>query len=291
MRAWAAEIVVDEALARQLIRAQFPEVTLRSLTHLAEGWDNTVWVADGELAFRFPRRAIAVPLAERELTLLPRLAPLLPVPIPVPRLAGRPSDAFPWPFFAARLVPGREIADASVELERFGAQLGAFLRALHDVVLDIALPEDPMGRADMAVRVPKARDELTSLGLLSTRTERLLDAALDLPTPPAIAIVHGDLHLRHALVGDDGLLSGVIDWGDACRADPSVDLSLYWSLLSDDGRIAFLAAYGRVTDEQFLRARVLAFFLNAMIATYARHEGAARLERAALAALARAAED
>ena len=45
MRAWDAEILVDEELARRLIGSQFPEVELRSLHHLAEGWDNTVFVA------------------------------------------------------------------------------------------------------------------------------------------------------------------------------------------------------------------------------------------------------
>jgi aminoglycoside phosphotransferase (APT) family kinase protein len=288
---WDAEIVVDEALARQLIGSQFPEVELRSLEHLAEGWDNTIWVANDELAFRFPRRAIAVPLLERELQLLPQLAPLLPISIPVPLLRGRASDDFPWPFFGAQLVPGREVADATVDPVKLGAELGAFLRALHDVGLDFALPDDPMGRADMTVRVPKAREELAGLGHLSPQVERVLDAALELPTPPATVLAHGDLHLRHALVGDDGGLSGVIDWGDVCRADPAVDLSLYWSLLSDDGRAAFLTAYGPVTDEQLLRARVLALVLNAMIAAYARHQEAPRLERAALAGLTRAAQD
>jgi aminoglycoside phosphotransferase (APT) family kinase protein len=287
---WDAEIVVDEKLARRLIGSQFPELELRSLRHLAEGWDNTVWVVNGELAFRFPRRAIAVPLIEREVELLPQLAPLLPLPIPVPMHVGRASAEFPWPFFGGPLVPGREVADADVDAVTFGAQLGAFLRALHDIELEFPLPDDPMGRADMSIRVPKAREELSSLGVLSDEVESVLDAALDLPAPAATVVAHGDLHLRHALVGRDGGLSGVIDWGDACRADPSVDLSLYWSLLSDAGREAFVAAYGAVTDEQLLRARVLALFLCAMIATYAAHHGAPRLQRAALAGLTRAAE-
>jgi aminoglycoside phosphotransferase (APT) family kinase protein len=148
-----------------------------------------------------------------------------------------------------------------------------------------------MGRGDMSVRVPMAREELTALGLLPANVERVLDAALELPTPTATVLAHGDLHIRHALTDGDGGLSGVIDWGDACRADPAIDLSLYWSLLSDDGRAAFVDAYGVATDEQLLRARVLAFFLSAMIVTYARHEGSRRLETAALAGLARAAVD
>lgn len=290
MRAWDAEIVVDETLARRLLGSQFPEVELRSLHHLAEGWDNTVWVANGELAFRFPRRAIAVPLIEREIEVLPQLAPLLPLPIPVPTHVGSASAEFPWPFFGAQLVPGREVADADVDPVKLGAQLGVFLRALHAVELEFAWPNDPMGRADMSIRVPTARKELSALGGLSDEVESVLDAALDLPTPNATVVAHGDLHLRHALVGRDGGLTGVIDWGDVCRADPSVDMSLYWSVLSDAGRAAFLAAYGPVTDEQLLRARVLALNLCAVIATYARHQRAPRLERAALAGLERAAQ-
>jgi aminoglycoside phosphotransferase (APT) family kinase protein len=289
VRTWDAEIVVDEELARRLIGSQFPELELRSLHHLAEGWDNTVWVANGELAFRFPRRAIAVPLIEREIELLPLLAPLLPLPIPVPTHVGHASDEFGWPFFGAQLVPGREVADADVEPVRFGAQLGAFLRALHDLELDFPLADDANQRADMTLRVPIAREQLSELGALSDEVESVLDAALDLETPEATVLAHGDLHLRHALVGRDGGLSGVIDWGDVCRADPSVDMALYWNL-SEDGRESFLAGYGTVTDEQLLRARVLALFLSAMIATYARHQRTPRLERAALAGLRRAAE-
>jgi aminoglycoside phosphotransferase (APT) family kinase protein len=289
VRTWDAEIVVDEELARRLIGSQFPELELRSLHHLAEGWDNTVWVANGELAFRFPRRAIAVPLIEREIELLPLLAPLLPLPIPVPTHVGHASDEFGWPFFGAQLVPGREVAEEDVEPVRFGAQLGAFLRALHDLELDFPLADDANQRADMTLRVPIAREQLSELGALSDEVESVLDAALDLETPEATVLAHGDLHLRHALVGRDGGLSGVIDWGDVCRADPSVDMALYWNL-SEDGRESFLAGYGTVTDEQLLRARVLALFLSAMIATYARHQRTPRLERAALAGLRRAAE-
>ena len=50
-----------------------------------------------------------------------------------------------------------------------------------------------------------------------------LRAALRLPEPTQLRICHGDLHLRHMLVGDDGEPSAVIDWIDVCRADPVTD--------------------------------------------------------------------
>jgi hypothetical protein len=104
---WAAEVVVDEALARRPLR-QFRELDLRSLRLLATGWDRTVWLVNEAGAFGFPRREIVVPGIERELVWLPHLAPLLPLPIPEPRFVGEPTGEFPWPFFGAAFVPGVE---------------------------------------------------------------------------------------------------------------------------------------------------------------------------------------
>ena len=46
MAEWSPEIVVDEALARRLLGEQFPELELRELRLLGEGWDNTAWLVD-----------------------------------------------------------------------------------------------------------------------------------------------------------------------------------------------------------------------------------------------------
>jgi aminoglycoside phosphotransferase (APT) family kinase protein len=297
---WSAEVVVDEALARRLIGGQFPDVPLGRLELLGEGWDNTVWLADGRWVFRFPRREIAVPAVERQVALLPALAPLVPLPVPVPALAGAPAEGFPWPFFGARHLPGVEPADAGLDDDArslLAAPLGAFVRALHETDLPTAagLPVDPMGRADMALRVPRTRErvaELEALGLWSApgRVQELLDDAESLPPAAGRVLAHGDLLIRHVLV-DGGMPSAVIDWDDVCRGDPSIDLVLYWALLPPGSRAAFLEAYGRASDEQLLRARVLAVFLSGTLAVYGHHEGLALLEREALGSLERALRD
>jgi aminoglycoside phosphotransferase (APT) family kinase protein len=102
-------------------------------------------------------------------------------------------------------------------------------------------------------------------------------------------LVHGDLHIRHLLVDAEQRLTGVIDWGDLCLADRSVDLSIVWSFLPPDGRSAFAAEYGSISDETALRARMLAVHLTASIAHQAHLDGMALLEREALAGLSRAA--
>jgi aminoglycoside phosphotransferase (APT) family kinase protein len=297
---WDAEVAIDEELVRALLRAQFPELDASSARLVGEGWDNAVWLVEEQWAFRFPRRQIAIPGVERELALLPRLAPLLPVPIPEPRFVGTSSERFPWPFFAARLLPGRELADAGLGEDarvEVGAELGRLLRVLHApetaarVDPEGVLPVDFNRRADMAFRVPRTRERLEELGHPETEAiAELLAEAEALPPSASQALVHGDLHLRHVLV-DGTSMSGVIDWGDICVGDPAIDLQLVWSLLPSGRRGAFFAEYGSVEPETSLRARVLAVYLSAMLAVYARSVGHASLEQASLAGLERAVEE
>jgi aminoglycoside phosphotransferase (APT) family kinase protein len=298
---WSAEVAVDRDLAYRLIAGQFEALELAELRLLSEGWDNTVWLVDRRWVFRFPRRAVVIPGIEREVALLPRLAPLVPLAIPTPVFLGRPGEGYRWPFFGAALIPGRETADAACsDADRCGLArpLAAFLHALHDgatlAAVDPAgeLPGDPMGRADMTLRVPRTAERLAELERLGSwrapsSVHDVLDAARGLGAPEPSALVHGDLHLRHLLVDDDCGAAGVIDWIDICRGDPAIDLPLFWSLLPAAGRAEFLDAYGTVSDAQLLRARVLALFLSATLAVYAHHEGMANLRREAIGALVR----
>src|ERR1700689_4063454 len=105
MQEGVAEVIVDEALARRLIGAQFPDFELRSIRLLGEGWDMTVWLVDDQWVFRFPRREVVIPGLINELSYLPKLATLVPLPIPVPKHFGEPSPEYPWPFYGAPFLP------------------------------------------------------------------------------------------------------------------------------------------------------------------------------------------
>jgi len=286
---WEPEHVVDEPLARRLL-GQFPELDPDGLRPLASGWDYTIWVVQERYAFRFPRRSIVLPGLERELAVLPRLAPLLPLPVPVPLFVGRPSDDFPWPFFGSELLPGRELAEAGLDEDgrlEVALELAAFLRTLHDVELGEPLPLDVNRRADMSHRAPLVRKQLDDLGRHEARAERVLAEAEGLPPSEHFALVHGDLHVRQVLA-EGTRLTGVIDWVDVCRSDPAIDLSLLWSFVPPSGRGAFLEAYGPLDEAQLVRARVVALSLCAALAGHARAEGLPEVEREALAGLARA---
>lgn len=299
MPEWGSEIEVGEELARHLIAGRFPELDVRSLWRLGEGWDNTVWVTGDRIAFRFPRRQIAIPGVQREMAILPGLAARLPAPVPDAAFAGAPDASFPWPWFGSRLVDGTELGVAGLPVARrarLATELGRFLRELHGLRPPDALPRvvDPLGRADMAVRVPRARE---ALGLAAPlwddggRAEEILEAVGVLAHDPQPVLVHGDLHLRHALVSESGGLAGVIDWGDMCRAPRSVDLSVYWSLFDAGGRAAFTRAYGPLSEPTLTRARVLALFLGGILAAYGADIGLDALRDEALAGLQRTVTD
>jgi aminoglycoside phosphotransferase (APT) family kinase protein len=293
--AWSAEERVSEERARRLIRSQFPELAVDEVALVSEGWDYVVYRVDGEWAFRFPRRSAVIPGTGLEIAVLPRVAPLLPVEVPVPVHVGRPGDGYPWPFYGAAYLPGAE-PDASLLDEArvaFARPLARVLRALHASetleAVGEALPEDPLGRADMAVRVPRVRETVAAIADLwepPPALDELLAEALELPLAEATVVCHGDLHFRQLLV-EGAELTGLVDWVDLCRADPGVDLSLVYGFLSPAARRDFFAEYGDVAPASHLRARVLALNLMAILARYGHVESVPGVKAEALAGLDR----
>jgi aminoglycoside phosphotransferase (APT) family kinase protein len=277
---WSAEERVDEERARRLVQEQFPELAADEVALVSEGWDYAVFRVDGEWAFRFPRREVVVPGTEREIAVLPALAERLPVGVPAPVFVGQPGADFPWPFYGSRYLAGAEATGRPVD----PAALGTALRMLHGpetlAAVGAGLPRDPLGRVDMAVRVPRLEE-------LGVEAPALVAAARKLPPARHTAVCHGDLHMRQLLVDRDEL-TGIVDWVDVCRSDPAVDLSVGWSTLDTERRSAFFAAYGEVTEETRVRARVVAAFLCAMLADWAAKEQVPLVLDAALAGLRRA---
>lgn len=305
---WMPEVEVTSELAASLIREQFPDLGAAPLAQLATGWDNTAFLISDRWLFRFPRREIAVPGVRREIAVLPRLAPLLPLPIPNPTFIGQPSARYLWPFFGASVLPGRELADSELtESRRVNAakSVGEFLRVLHDPGLTAlpecaGLPVDPMRRGSAKARAGRAHEVLGRLAHADVwrpddDVGRLLDKAdsdgesAEAGHPADLVVCHGDLHVRHLLVDEAGAATGVIDWGDLCLGDPAVDLGIAFMGFAGRARAALLAAYGRtVSARQELAARTLAVSLAAHLAEYAANDGRPVLLGEALASIRRA---
>lgn len=251
----------DAARYRAIIAAAFPSLAVLSIRFLAEGWDSAAWEVNGDLVFRFPKRAEVATWLRREIALLPLLASMLPVPVPRFTYIAEPSAAFPYPFAGYRKLPGVPLAGAPapiVQPERLAAQVGAFLTALHRFpVARVAAcgvpdtsPEHWRGQyAAMLTALRPLFPRMTRAA--RERTEALFTTYLDNPLHVRFTPVplHRDLGGDHLLLAPrTGDLTAVIDWGDISIGDPAQDccgLPAAWLP-------TLLAHYGGTLDTTFV---------------------------------------
>lgn len=183
-----------------------------SVIEIDDGFDFRVLAVDGSWIFRFARREGVVAALEREVDFLPLIASALPVE--VPRFEYVSSEP---PFVVYRLIQGEPLAGEDADGVR------AFLRALHAV----DAPSLPLEAEDWIETYRRQCDGFVDLvfPLLDSQTRAQAEALFaEVETLGGFepAFIHADLGAEHMLVRD-GLLVGVIDWGDACIGDPALD--------------------------------------------------------------------
>ncbi len=255
--AWG-EWVTLERLDRMLAEVDFVPDTkallgpwlkgrLREREPFGDGWDNVTELVEGRWVDRTPRRPATVAPLLRETRLLPRIAPLLPIPVPEPVvLEDDPLRV------RHRLVPGSSVPPATLPAAA-GEAVGRFLRALHRLpTADLGLPGEDVVRADRLGWLDRFSVDVVPRLPATARpaASELLGALRDAPTG---TLVHGDLGPEHLLL-DDGQVSGIIDWGDTQLGDPAIDLAWTAHGTPDEFRDALVAAYSPTADE-LARAR------------------------------------
>lgn len=245
------ELEIDELLVRRLLSEQFPhwaDLPLRRVE--PTGTVNAIFRLGDDLAVRLPRREGPTEPGGKELEWLPRLAPLLPLDIPVPVAQGRPTHEYPWFWDVHTWVVGETVPIDEIDAIQVARDLAAFVVALQRVDPGEA-PSGrgiPLAERDEAIRYWLSRfdraDEVTP------EWERAL-AAPPWPGPPVWH--HGDLDMRNWLVRD-GRISGVIDWDEMGVGDPACDVMVAWKLHSPEARDAFRHALP-TDDATWERAR------------------------------------
>lgn len=260
------------ALLRALLREQAPDLADRPLVEIPAGQDNSVVRIGDDLVARLPRHDDAVPLIANEIRWLPVAAHGLPVAVPVPVLAGRPSEHFPRPWSITRWVPGETADVAAYDPEAVAGDLVRLLGALHRPAPPDA-PRNPW--RDVPLRDREAAHHQVLGQLDHPRTDALVAELHELAQVPGPAgprvWVHGDLHPRN-LVVRDGRLAGLIDWGDLHAGDRAVDLAGVWMLLPERLHELVRDDLG-VDDGTWARARGWAIVLGVMFARIGRRAG------------------
>lgn len=79
------EVDTDESLVRRLIAGQFPQWTTLPIEPVpSAGTDNALYRLGADMVVRLPRTPEVVGGVDKDLRWMPKLAPLLPVSIPIP---------------------------------------------------------------------------------------------------------------------------------------------------------------------------------------------------------------
>ena len=136
--------------------------------------------------------------------------------IPAPALLAEGTD--PVPFLVTRRLRAPAWHDAPpgpAAALRIAHEIGRVVARVH------ALGPGPLHAAGDLPHVPLGQ-ALAATVLPSHLHAPLAELASAFP-PKGAALVHADLMERHILVCD-GRLAGLLDWGDACAADPLLDL-------------------------------------------------------------------
>jgi Predicted aminoglycoside phosphotransferase len=268
----ADEVSIDKALVGRLLAAQFPQWADLPIEPVhSAGTDNAIYRLGDDLAARLPRIQRATEQVEKEHRWLPRLAPLLPLAIPVPLAKGMPAEGYPWHWSIYRWLEGENATIERIADPRQAAtELAQFVTALQRI--------DPAGGPSPGTHnsfrgVPLAmRDAETRAAIASLHGTIDADAAIAVWETALQASawhgravwLHGDLQAGN-LLAQRGRLSAVIDFGCLGVGDPACDMMVAWMYLSADTRDAFRAALS-VDDATWARGRgwALSFGLIAL---------------------------
>ena len=253
----ADEIETDVPLVRRLLAAQFPEWAGLPIERVrSAGTDNALYRLGEDLVVRLPRIHWAVDGVGKDMLWLPKLAPLLPVAVPVPLAKGEPAEDYPWTWGVYPWLAGENPAIDSVpDAKSLTNEVADFVKALHRVDL-AGGPAARRGRPLAEVQDEEARAALAELkGMIDVDAATAAwNAAIQAPPWTGRPVwVHGDL-LAGNLLLEGRRLTGVIDWGGVGIGDPACDLIVAWGLLPRDLRPAFRAKLG-VDDETWARGR------------------------------------
>ena len=262
-RMHADEVDTDVALVRRLLAAQLPQWADRPVEPVhPRGTDNALYRLGGDLVARLPRRESTTGTLTKEVEWLPRIAPYLPLAVPVPVARGLPGEGYPFGWAVYTWLDGATATDATADAESLASDLAGFIAALEQID---ATGGPPPGAHNFGRGQPLARrDQMTRAAITSLAGEidgvavtAAWERALAAPEWGGEPVwIHGDLDARNLLVSD-GRLSGVVDFGCLGVGDPAYDVMVAWKMFSAETRHLLRTALS-VDDATWSRARGLA---------------------------------
>ena len=267
----ADEIDTDVALVRRLLAGQFPGwANLEIEPVVSYGTDHDIYRLGDHVAARLPRIGWATDQAAKEREWLPKLAPHLPLAVPVQLAMGQPAEGYPFAWSVYEWLPGENANGTIEDLDHAAVDLAAFVNALRAIDTVGAHPRPagsrgaPLAELDKSVR--------RAIGELGDRVDtdaahRSWEESLNAPEWDGDEVwVQGDLLPGNLLVVD-GRLSAVIDFGCLNVGDPACDLQPAWNVFAGDSRERYRSEL-QADDASWLRGRGWSLYQAVMALPY-----------------------
>jgi aminoglycoside phosphotransferase (APT) family kinase protein len=239
------EIIIDATLVRHLVDTQFPQwkdLPIRPVAH--SGWDNRTFHLGEQMLVRMPSAEDYALQVEKEQRWLPKLAPLLPLPIPAPLGLGQPANGYPWKWSIYTWLPGETATPSRIlNLSDFATSLAQFLVALEQIDAangPLPGPHSFYRGGALTTYNAETRQAIAALkGKIDVvAATEIWEKALATTWHNSPVWVHGDISTGNLLLQEDRL-SAVIDFGQLTIGDPACDLAIAWTLFKDTSRDVF----------------------------------------------------
>ncbi|MFT7618478.1 MAG: aminoglycoside phosphotransferase (APT) family kinase protein [Planctomycetota bacterium] len=262
----APEWQIDEDLVRALLRSQHPDLADHEIVLVDEGWDNVMYRLGENLMIRMPRRELIVSSIVVEQDWLPTIAPSLSITVPAPVRIGHPESCYPWPWSIVPWIEGHT-ADQGYPGASEAIRFVQFLKELHQLSDAILPPGNSRGHSlvHRAGFVAERMARIQGTGMVTPTITRLWQEAMAAPLTQERRWIHGDLHGRNVLM-KDGVIVGIIDWGDLFIGDVAIDLASIWMLFDDEeARSICLREYDVQGEHTITRALGWAVFYGVLL--------------------------
>lgn len=263
------------------IRAHYPDLELRKLEYVREGFNNDVVIVNDRLVCRFPKRYWGADMLMHEARVLDLVR--RHVDLTVPAYDHVERDFVSYPF-----VPGEPLTHHQLlrmpwhDRQRVLAQIGAYVRALHEIPREeidaagvglsaVARPPSWWIEFYQEVRstlFPRVRPHQQDM--IAEHFAPVLDGSLDLDYEPVF--IDGDLAVYHLLYDRDRRqVVGKLDFGTAGLGDPAFDLAMLISNYGESAVRTMESVYPRLS-ELLERARFFAGAIELQWAISGIHE-------------------
>lgn len=228
----------------KIVREIFPDISDEKVQIFDDGWDYVVIVVNNETAFRFPRRENHVRTLPIEVSFLNLFSDNSP--IRVPKLTYQKDKKSGISYVTYDFIPGVQFAKSisntfsKDELLSIAKQLGLLLTAIHSFRIEKAKQlgvQQIDSLNSWEKRLKKIRKKVfphiskNEQDWIVKLFEDFLKIVRKIPIHSVLT--HSDIMPEHIIVDPKShTLSGIIDFGDMCIADPAYDFT-------------FLASYGQ----------------------------------------------